>query len=146
MWLLYLSSCAVFSYFCTLRLTCSPIMIPSTKSISYSTLFRGGRSYTKRISFIWTPWTWSALNSSSLLMNKLNITEVSSSNRWVSCKWRASERKRHKLLLDSCLVFSSYVRQLIVWFFSRGSNKTAFLHPIGTCLRRAANTVKFVNL
>ena len=28
----------------------------------------------------------------------------------------------------------------------RGSGKTASLHPIGTSLRRAANTVKFVNL
>ena len=67
-----------------------------------------------------------------------------SSSRWFTCKWRESER--HTLSLYSCLVFSSNVRQLIVWFLSRGSGKTASLHPIGTSLRRAANTVNFVYL
>ena len=77
-------------------------------------------------------------------MNKLNNFEVSSSSRWFPCIWRAKARKRHRLSLYGCLVFSSNVRQLIVWFLSRGSGKTAFLHPIGTSLCKAAKTVKFV--
>ena len=107
---------------------------------------RVSRSSTIGISFMWTPWIWLVLSPSILLMNKLNPFVVSSSSRWVPCKWRASAEKRHKLLLYDCLVFSSYLRQLIVWFLSRGSGKTAFLHPIRTCLSKAANTVKFVYL
>ena len=44
---------------------------------------------------------------------------------------------RHKLSLYGCLVFSSYVRQLIVRFLNRGSGKTAFLHPIGYVFQRS---------
>ena len=62
----------------------------------------------------------------------------------MSCKWRGSARKRLQLSLYGCLVFSSYVRQLIVPFLNRGSGKTPFLLPIGTSLRRAADTVNFV--
>ena len=146
MWILYLISRAVFSYFCTLRLASSPTMFPSTISISYRRMLRVSRSSTIGISFMWTPWKWSALNRSILLMNKLNNFEVFSSSYWCPCMWRASARKRHKLSLYGCLMFCSNVRQLIVWFLSRGSDKTAFLHPIGTSLSKAANTVKFVIL
>ena len=146
MWLLYLSSRTVISYFCTLCLASSPIRLPSTISISYSRMLRVNRSSTKRISFIWTPWNWSALNPSILLMNQFYIFEVSFSKRWFLCRWRARARKRHRLSLYGCLVFYSTVRQLIVWFLSRGLEKTASLHPIGTSLSKAANTVKFVNL
>ena len=144
--LLYLSSCIVFSYFCTLRLASSQIMLPSTISISYSRMLRVSRSSTKRISFIWTPWNSSALNPSILLMNKLNNFEVFSSSRWFPCRWRAKPRKRHRSSLYGCLVFSSNVRQLIVWLLSRGSGKTGSLHPIGTSLSKAADRIKFVNL
>ena len=146
MWLLYLSSRTVFSYFCTLRLASSPTVFPSTISISYRRMLRVSRSSTKGILFMWTPWNWSALNPSILLMNKLNNFEVSSSSRWVPCKWRASARKRLKLSLYGCLVLSSNVRHLIEPLLKRGSGKTAFLHPIGTSLSKAANTVKFVSL
>ena len=44
------------------------------------------------------------------------------------------------------LYFFSYGRLLIVSFLNRGSGKTAFLHPKGTSLRRAANMVIFNNL
>ena len=146
MWLLYLSSRTVFWYFCALCFASSPIIFPSTKSISYSTMLRVSRSSTVGISFMWTPWIWLGFSPSVLLMNKLNIFEVFSSSRWFPCMWRARARKRHRLLLYGCLVFSSKVRQLIVPFLNRGSGKTVSLHPIGTSLRRAANTVKFVNL
>ena len=146
MWLLYLSSRTVLSYFCTLRLANSPTMFPFTISLSYRRMMRVSRSSTIGISFMWTPWNWSALNQSILLMNNLNNFEVSSSSPWVPCKWRARARKRHKLSLYGCLVFSSYVRHLIVQFFKSGSGKTAFLHPIGTSLSKAANMVQFVNL
>ena len=146
MWLLYLRSCTVFLYFCTLRLASSPTMFPSTISISYSTMLRVRRSSTVGISFIWTPWNWLGLSPSILVMNKLNNCEVSSSSRWVPCKWKASARKRHKLSLYGCLVFSSNVSQLIVWFLSRSSGKTAFLHPIGTFFRGTAKTIKFFKL
>ena len=146
LWLLYLSNRAVLSYFCTSRLANSPLMFPSTKSISYRRMLRVSRSSTIGISFMWTLWIWLVLSPPILLMNNLNHSVVSSSSRWVPCKWRASAQKRHKLLLYDCLVFSSYLGQLIVWFLSRGSGKTAFLHPIRTSLSKAANTVKFVNL
>ena len=54
--------------------------------------------------------------------------------------------EKAQVVVISCLVFSSNVRQAIVPFLNRGSGKTAFLHPIGTSLSKAANTVKFVNL
>ena len=146
MWLLYLSSRTVFSYLCTLRLASSLTMFPSTISISYRRMLRVSRSSTVGISFMWTPRNWLGLSPSILLMNKLNNCEVSSSSRWVPCKWRASARKRQKLSLYACLVFSSYVRQLIVRCLNRGLGKNALLHPIGTSLSKAANTVKFVNL
>ena len=146
MWLLYLSSRTVFSYFCTLRLASSPTMFPSTISISYRIMLKVSKSSTIRQSFMWTPWNWSALNLSILLMNKLNNFEVSSPSRWVPCKWGASARKRRKLSLYGFLVLFSNVRQLIVWFLSRGLCKTAFFQPIGTSSSKAANAVKFVNL
>ena len=121
-------------------------MLPSTVFISYRRKLRVSRSSAVGISFIWTPWNWSALNPSVLLMNKLNIFEVFSSSRWFLCKWRARARTKHRLSLYGCLVFSSNVRQLIVQFFKSGLGKTAFFHPIGTSLSKAANTVKFVNL
>ena len=145
MWLLYLSSRTVFLYFCTLRLASSPITLPSTISISYSSMLRVSRSSTKGLSFIWTRWKWSAPNPSILLFNKLNSFEVFSSSRWFPCMCRAGARERQRLSLYGCLVFSSNVRKLIVWFLSRGLGKTAFLHPIGTSLSKAANTVKFNN-
>ena len=95
---------------------------------------------------MWTPWNWLGLSPSILVMNKMNNFEVFSSSRWFPCMWRARARRRHKLLLYGCLVFSSYVRLLIVPFLNRGLGKTGFLHPIGTSLKKAANTVKFVNL
>ena len=52
---------------------------------------------------------------------------------WLSCTWET---------VDSTI----YVRQLITPFLNGGSDKSAFLHPIGTSLSKAANTVKFVNL
>ena len=55
-------------------------------------------------------------------------------------------KKRRRLSLYGCLLFSSYVRQLIVQFFIRGLGKTASLQPIGTSLCKAANAVKFVSL
>ena len=140
MWLLYLSSRTVLSYFCTLRRAGSPTMFPSTISISYSTMLKISWSSTVGISFIRTIWNWLGLSPSILLMNNLNNFEISPSSRWVPCKWRASPRKRHKLSLYRCLVFSSFVRQLIVWFLSRGSEKTAFLHPIKIFLTGAAIT------
>ena len=146
MWLLYLSSCTVFLYFCTLRLSSSPIILPSTLSISYSTMLRISRSSTAGISFIWTPWNWLRLSPSILLMNKLNKFEVSSSSRWFPCKWRARARKRHRLSFYGCFVFSSNVRQLIVWFLSICLGKTESLHPIGTSLSKVTKTVKYVNL
>ena len=146
MWLLYLSSRAVFSYFCTLRLASSPTMFPSTTNILYRRMLRVSRSSTIGISLIWTPWSWLGLSPSIFLMNKQDNFEISSSNRWVPCKWRASARKRYKLSLYGCLVFSSNVRQLIVPFFNRGLSKTAFVHPIGMSLSKALNTVKFANL
>ena len=79
-------------------------------------------------------------------MHKLHIFEVSSSSRWFPCKWRTRARKRHRLSLYGCLVFSSNVRHLIVQFFKSGSGKIASFYLIGTPLRRAVNTVKFVNL
>ena len=63
-----------------------------------------------------------------------------------ACKWKAIARKRHKWSLNGFVVFCSYLRQMTVPFFNRGSSKTAFLHPKRTSLRRTANTVKFVNL
>ena len=129
MWLLYLSSRTVFSYFCTLRLASYPTMFQSTKSLSYSRMLRVSRSLAIGKSFMWTHWKWLGLSPSILLMNKLENFEVSFSSRWVPCKWRASARKSHKLSLYGCLVFSSYVRQLIVPFLSRSSGKTAFLRP-----------------
>ena len=146
MWLLYLSSRTVLSYFCTLRLSSSPTMFPSTKSKSYRRMLRVSRSSTVGISFMWTAWNWLELNPSIKLMNKLNVFEVCSSSLWVPCKWREGARKRHKLSLYGCLVFSSYVRQLIVPFLNKGSCKTAFLHPIGMSLSKAAKTTEFVNL
>ena len=146
MWLLSLSSRTVFSCFCTLRLASSPRMFPSLISISYSRMLRVSRSSTIEICFMWIPRNWSALNPSihwwvSWLGLKFLLPVVECHS-----KGRLSARKRHKLSLNGCLVFSSYVRQLIVWFLSRRSGKTAFLHPIGTSLSTAANTVKFVNL
>ena len=120
--------------------------VPSTISISYKTKLRLSRSSTVGISFTWKPWNWLGLSPSIMLRNKLNNFEFSSSCRWVPCKWKANARKGHKLSLYGCLVFSSKVRQLIVWFLSRGSGNTAILHPIGTSLSKAANTVKFVKL
>ena len=111
-----------------------------------STMLRASRSSAIGISFIWTLWNWLGLSPSILLMNKLNNFEVTSASRWVPCKWRASARKRYKLSLYGYLVFFSYVRQLIVWFLSSGSGKTAFLYPIGTSLGKAANTFEFVDL
>ena len=136
----------MFSYFGTLCLASSPIMFPSTLLISYSRMFRVSRSSAIGVSFIWTRWNWSVLNPSILLMNKLNNFEVSSSSRWFPCKWRARARQRHKLSLYGFLACSSNVRQLIVPFFTRGSGKIAFLHPIGTSLSNAAHAGKFVNL
>ena len=78
------------------------------------------------------------------MTKKLNNFEVFSSSRWFPCKWRTRAQKRHRLSLYGYLVFFSYVRQLIVWFLSRGSCKTSFLHPIGTSFSKAANTVQFV--
>ena len=146
MWLLYLSSCTVFSHFCTICLASSPTIFPSIISISYRRMLRVSRSSTVGISLMWTSWNWLGLTPAIILMIKLNNFEVSPSSRSVPCKWRTRARKRHKLLLYGCLVFSSYVRQLILPFFNRGSVKTAFLDPIGTSLRRTANTVKFVSL
>ena len=146
MWLLSLSSRTVCSYFCKLRLASSPTMFPSTISISYSRMLRVSRSSTVRMSFMLTPRNWFALNPTILLMNKLNNFEVSSSSRWFPCMWGARARERHRLLLYGGLVFSSNVRQLIVPLLNRSSGRTASLHPIGTSLKRAANTVKFVNL
>ena len=146
MWLLYLSSRTVFSCFCTFRLASSPTIIPSTLSISYRRMLRVSRSSTVGIWFMWTTWNWLWLSPTIWLMNKMKNFEVSSSSCWFPCMWRARARKRHKLSLYGCLVFSSIVRQLIVWFLSRGSGRTAFLHPLGTSLSKAANTVKFVNL
>ena len=119
MWLLYLSIRTVFSYFCALRFASSPTMFPSTISISYRRMLRVSRSSTVVISFLCIPWIWLGLSPSILSMNKLNNFGVSSSSRWVPCKWRASAQKRHKLPLYGCLVFSSYVRQLILPFLNR---------------------------
>ena len=146
MWLLHLGSRTVFTYFCTLRLATSPTMFPSTKSISYSRMWKASRSSTVGISFTRTAWNWLALSPSILLMKKLNNFDVSSSSRWVPCKWRTSAQNRHKSSLYGCLLCSSDVRQLIVPFVNRGLGRSAFLHTIGTTLRRAANTVKFINL
>ena len=146
MWLLYLSSRAVFSYFCTLCLASSPTMFASTKSISYSRMLRISRSSTVWLLFIWTPWDGLGLSPSTLLMMKFNILEVSSSSCRVPCKLRASTRKRHKLSVYRCLVSSSFARQLFVSILNRGSGKTASLQPTGTSLSNAAKTVKFVIL
>ena len=146
MWLLYLSSRTLFSYFFTVRLVSSPTMFSSTISISYNRMLRVSRSSTVGISFKWTPWNWLVFSPSILLMNKLNNFEVYSCSLSFPCMWWARARKRQRLSLYGCLVFSSNVRRLIVWFLSRDSGKTASLHPIGTSLRRAANTVKLVNL
>ena len=146
MLLLFLSSRTVFSFFCTLPLASSPTMLPSTKSTSYRRLLRDSRSSWVRITFFWTPWNWLGHSPTNLLMKTLCNFDVSSSSRWVPCKWRTSARKRHKLSLYGCLVLSSYVKQLIVPFPSRSSDKTASLHPIGTSLRKRANTINFVNL
>ena len=94
---------------------------------------------------MWTPLNWLGLSQPVLLMNKLNNFEVFSSSRSFPCHWRARTRKRHRLLLYGCLLFSLNVRQLIVPFLNGSLGKTAFLHPKGTSLRRAAKTVKFVN-
>ena len=51
-----------------------------------------------------------------------------------------------KLFFCSCLVFSSVVKPLSVWFFNRSLGKTASLQPIGTSLSKTATTVKFLNL
>ena len=144
--MLYLNSPRVLLYFCILRQASSLIMLPSTISISYSTILRVSRSSTKTISFKWTPWNWSPLNSSTLLMNNLKNLEISSSSRWFPCMRRTGAQERHMFLLYGCLMFSSNVKQLIVWLLSRGLVKTAFLHPIGTSLSKAGNTVKFVKL
>ena len=117
-----------------------------TKLISLRKIFSNSRSSSIVMSVIWTPWDRLRLSRSILLINKLKILDVSSSGRWFPCKWRARARKRHKLSLDGCLVFSSYVRQLTVWFSSRGLGKTASLQPIGSSLSKAAYTVKLVNL
>ena len=109
-------------------------------------MFRCRRSSTTGISFIWTPWNWGGVSPSIFLMNKLKVFDVSSSSFWFPSKWRARARKRHKLSVYGCLVFSPKVRQLTVCFSNRGYCRTASLHPIGTSLRKAANTVKFVNL
>ena len=146
MWLLFLSSRTVFSYFCTLRLASSPTTFPSTISISHKIMLRVSRSSTVGILFMWTPWNRSGLSPSFLLMNKSNSSEVSSSSRWVPCKWRARAQKRHRLPLYGCFVSSSNVWQLIVPILNGGSGKIAFLHPRGTSLSKAPNTVKFVNL
>ena len=146
MWLLYLSSRTVFSYFCTLRLASSPTLFPSTISISNSRMLRVSRSSTVGISFMWTPWNWLGLNPTFLLMNKLNNFKISTSSFWVPCKWKANAPKRHKLSLYGCLVFPSDLRQLIVPLLRRGSGKTASLHSICTPFRRATKTVKFDDL
>ena len=79
------------------------------------------------MSFIWTPWTWVGLSPAILLFNRLEISDVSSSSFWFPCKWRAKERKRQKLSLCGCLVFSSKMKQLTVFFFTGSSGKTASL-------------------
>ena len=146
MWLLHLSSCTVLSYFCTLRLASSPTRLLSTISISYSRKLRVSRYSIVGKLFMWTPCKWLGLSLSILLMNKLNNFEVFSSSQWFPCKGRAGARRRHRLSFYGCLVFSSNVRQLIVWFLGRGSGKTAFLHPIFTSLSKKAETIRFVNL
>ena len=90
---LYLSSRTVFSNFCTLRLASSLILFQSAIPISYRTMLRVSRSSTKGILFIWTPWNWSALNPSILLMNIMNRLEVSSPSCWFLFKWRVREKK-----------------------------------------------------
>ena len=62
----------------------------------------------------------------------------------ISMQMRARTRKRNKLFLHGCLVFFFKMWQLIVWFSSRDSGKTASLQPIGTSLCKAANTVKSI--
>ena len=146
MWLLYLSSRTIFSSFFTLRLASSPKMLLCTISISYSRRLKVSRSSTKGIWFLWTRWNWSVLSPCFLLMNKLKILDVFSDSWWFLCKWRATARIRHRLLIYGCLVFSSNVKLLIVWHLGRGSCNTASLHPIGTTLSKSANTVKIVNL
>ena len=79
-------------------------------------------------------------------MNKCKFFDVSPSSFWLPCKWRITARKRLKLSIYGCFVFSSNVRQCTVWFFSRGLGKTPTLQPIVTSLSKASNFVKFVNL
>ena len=104
--------------FCTLRLATSSLMFPSTKSKSYSRMLRVSRTSIVGLSCKWIPWNWLALRPFILLMKKIDDFEVSSSSRWVPYKWRAGARKRLKLSSFGCLVFSSYVRQLIVPFLN----------------------------
>ena len=104
-------------------------------------MLRVSRSSTKKIAFTRTPWNWSAANPSILVMNILNKFEVC----FPVVDFPANGEQEHEKD-TSCLVFSSNVRQLIVWCLSRGSGETASFHPIGTSLRRTANTVKFFNL
>ena len=81
----------------------------------------------------------------SILSKMLNF-EVSSSNRWFPCKWRAKARKRQKLFLYGCFVLRSYLKQLFVWFLCRNSHKTASLQPIGSSLSKEKNTIRFISL
>ena len=97
------------------------------------------------MSFIWTPWHWLKTEFIHATQKQNTFLDASSSSRSLSCKRRPRARKRHRLPLYGCLVFSSNVRQLFVQFFNSGLVMAAFLQPLGTSSSKAAKTVKFVN-
>ena len=77
---------------------------------------------------------------------KIQITRCFSFQFLLSIYMERKNLKKRKFSLYARLVFSLKVRQLIVWFFNRGLGKTWTWQPIGTSLRKVADTVKFVNL
>ena len=91
-WLLYLNSSTVLSYFCRLRLASSQIMFPSTKSMSYSRILSVSRISAVGIEAVGL----SAVHVDSLeligtvsilfIYQELKILDVSSSSRWFPCQ------------------------------------------------------------
>ena len=90
--LLYLSNCAVDSYFCTLRLASSPIMFSNTFSKSYSKILRVTRSSTSGRLFMGFLWNWLGLSPSFLLTSKLKNVHVFSTLTSVQTECKSTKK------------------------------------------------------
>ena len=143
MWLLQRKSRTVWDCLPTLLLASSPIIAPSSMSMSYRKFYIWTKSPIIRVLFIQTSWKLAGPQLQILSKNRSKNFGVFSSSPSFPCTCKARALKRQRPSLSFFCFLSSKVRHFVVWFFCKWFWQCCASTTHRTSLSRAANTINF---